>query len=112
MCVCVCVCIHTYIHTYMHACIYVSVYTHRHTHTHTHTHIYINAALTLDNQKAPAQDAITALHICPRITSAMYNGCLTSAVFPKRCKRAKLLPIVKPRKAEKNTCRNFPQYVF
>ena len=110
MCVCVCVCIHTYIHTYMHACIYVSVYTHRHTHTHTHT--YINAALTLDNQKAPAQDAITALHICPRITSAMYKRCLTSAVFPKRFKRAKLLPIVKPRKAEKNTCRNFPQYVF
>jgi hypothetical protein len=28
----------------------------------------------------------------------MYNGCLRKGVFPKRWKRAKLIPIVKPGK--------------
>ena len=36
--------------------------------------------------------------ILPKYLTTIYNGCLKEGVFPKRWKKAKLIPIVKPGK--------------
>jgi hypothetical protein len=36
--------------------------------------------------------------ILPRYLTAIYNGCLAAGVFPKRWKKTRIIPIVKPGK--------------
>ena len=38
------------------------------------------------------------VEILPRYLTAIYNGCLKKGVFPKRWKKAKIVPIIKPGK--------------
>jgi hypothetical protein len=63
-----------------------------------------NAVASMDKKKAPGEDGITgevyksAFEVFPRYITAMYNGCLRRAFFPKRWKTAKLIPTVKPGK--------------
>ena len=65
-----------------------------------------NAVASLNNKKAPGEDGITgeifnqAFETFPKYITAIYNGCLRRGVFPKRWKRAKLVPIVKPGKED------------
>jgi hypothetical protein len=53
---------------------------------------------------APGEDGITsdiilrAFNLLPMSTTALYNGCLKTACFPRIGKTAKLIPIVKPGK--------------
>jgi len=64
------------------------------------------AVESMDNKKAPGEDGITGdiynhtFKILPKFITAMYNGCLRDGVFPKRWKRAKLIPIIKPGKED------------
>ena len=57
-----------------------------------------------DNKKAPGENGITGdiykqtFETFPKYIIAMYNGCLRQGVFPKRWKREKLIPIIKPGK--------------
>jgi hypothetical protein len=66
-----------------------------------------DAVHTLNRNKAPGEDDIKsqilkrAYNLLPKATTAMYNGCLRTACFPRTWKRAKPIPIVKP---EKETC--------
>jgi len=63
-----------------------------------------NAVDSLNTKKAPGEDGIAgeifkqAFETFPKYITAMYNWCLRKGVFPKRWKRAKLMPIVKPGK--------------
>jgi len=63
-----------------------------------------DAIYAMNRNKAPGEDGITsdvlqrAYDLLPKSTTAMYNGCLRTACFPKIWKRAKLIPIVKPGK--------------
>jgi len=65
-----------------------------------------NAVESMNNQKAPGEDGITgeifkqAFETFPKYITAMYNGCLQKVIFPKRWKRAKLIPVVKPGKED------------
>ena len=58
----------------------------------------------MKNKKAPGVNGITgeinksSFEIFPSYITAMYNDCLSWKVFPKRWKRAKLIPITKPGK--------------
>jgi hypothetical protein len=58
----------------------------------------------MGNNKAPGEDGIPSeVWMCvvatlPRYLTAIYNGCLKEGVFPKRWKKAKITPIVKPGK--------------
>jgi len=58
----------------------------------------------MDNKKAPGEDGITGdiykqtFETFPKYITAMYNGCSRHGVFPKRWKRAILIPIIKPGK--------------
>jgi hypothetical protein len=53
------------------------------------------------NKKAPGEDGIPSevwkrvVATLPRYLSAIYNGYLKEGVFPKRWKKAKIIPIVK-----------------
>ena len=63
-----------------------------------------NAVESMDNKKAPGEDGITGeifkqiFVTFPNYITTMYNECLRKGTFPKRWKRAKLVPIVKPGK--------------
>jgi len=63
-----------------------------------------DAVDSMDNKKAPGEDDITGdiynhtFQILPKSITAMYNGYLRHGVFPKRWKRAKIIPIIKPGK--------------
>jgi len=63
-----------------------------------------NVVESMNSKKAPGEDGITyeilkqAFETFPKYITATYNGCLRNGVFPKRWKRAKLIPIVKPGK--------------
>jgi hypothetical protein len=63
-----------------------------------------NAVESTDNKKVPGEDGITGgiykqtFNTFPKFITAMYNGCLRYGVFPKRWRRAKLIPIIKPGK--------------
>jgi hypothetical protein len=56
----------------------------------------------MNKNKAPGEYSVTsdilhrALNLLPKSTTAMYNGCLRTACFPRIWKRAKTIPIVKP----------------
>ena len=58
----------------------------------------------INKNKAPGEDGITsdilqrALNLLTNYTTAMYNGCLRTACFPRIWKRAKIIPIFKPGK--------------
>jgi len=63
-----------------------------------------NVVMGMGNKKAPGEDGIlnevwkgVAL-ILPKYLTAIYNGCLKEGVFPKRWKKSKIIPIVKPGK--------------
>jgi hypothetical protein len=62
-----------------------------------------NAVESMGNKKAP-EDCITSeiykisFENFPTYVTAMYNGCLKRGIFPLRWKRARLIPITKPRK--------------
>jgi hypothetical protein len=72
-----------------------------------------NAVESMNNKKAPGEDGITgeifkqAFETFPKYITAMYNGCLRKGVFPKRWKRAKLIPIVKPGKEDSEEVTKF-----
>jgi len=63
-----------------------------------------NAVKKMDKKNAPGEDGIIGeiyeqiFENFPRFITAMYDGCLRSAFFPKRWERAKLIAIVKPEK--------------
>jgi hypothetical protein len=65
-----------------------------------------NAVESMDNKKAPGEGGITGdiynhtFKIFPKVITAMYIGCLRYRVFPKRWKRAKVIPIIKPGKED------------
>jgi hypothetical protein len=67
----------------------------------------------MNRNKAPGEDGITAdilqraYDLLPISTTAMYNGCLRTACFPKIWKRAKPVPLVKP---GKETCEDMTKY--
>ena len=67
----------------------------------------------MNNKKAPGEDSITGemfkqtFEIFPKYITAMYNGCLRKGVFPKRWKRAKLIPVVKPGKEDSEEVTKF-----
>jgi hypothetical protein len=58
----------------------------------------------MGNKKGPGEDGIPSEvwkcvgAILPRYLTAIYHGCLKEGVFPKRCKKARIIPIVKPGK--------------
>ena len=72
-----------------------------------------DAIYAINRNKASGEDGITsdilqrAYDLLPKSTTALYNGCLRTACFPKICKRAKLIPIVKP---GKETCKDMTKY--
>jgi hypothetical protein len=72
-----------------------------------------DAVHTLNRNKAPSEDGITseilerAYNLLPKATTAIYNGCLRTACFPRTWKRAKLIPIVMP---GKETCDDITKY--
>jgi hypothetical protein len=45
--------------------------------------------------------------ILPKYLTAIYNGCLKEGVFPKRWKKSKILPIVKPGKIRSDEVSKF-----
>ena len=57
---------------------------------------------SIDYKKAPGEDGITSKILMwtfesfPRLVTSIYNGCLSKGCFPKRWKRARILPILKP----------------
>ena len=61
-----------------------------------------DAIYVMNKNKAPGEDGITSeilqrvYDLLPKSTTAIYNGCLRTACFPKIWKRAKLIPIVTP----------------
>jgi hypothetical protein len=63
-----------------------------------------NAVESMGNKKAREEDRITGenyestFEIFPNYITALYNGRLRREAFPTRWKRAKLIPITKPRK--------------
>jgi len=72
-----------------------------------------DAIYAMNRNKAPGEDGITpeilqrAYELLPKSTIAIYDGCSRTACFPKIWKRAKLIPIVKPRK---ETCEVMTKY--
>jgi hypothetical protein len=58
----------------------------------------------MNKNKAPGEYGITSdiilrdFNLLPKSTTALYNGCLRTACFPRIWKRAKIIPIVKPGK--------------
>jgi len=63
-----------------------------------------NAIEELKNKKAPGEDGIMGeiykrvYKLLPSFTYTIYIVCLLAGCFPKRWKRAKIIPIVKPGK--------------
>jgi hypothetical protein len=64
-------------------------------------------------KKAPDEDGITGeiykctFEILPTYITALYNGWLRRRVFPKKWKRAKLIPITKSGKENSNNISKF-----
>jgi hypothetical protein len=59
---------------------------------------------TINIKKAPGEDGLTsdilqrAFKQFPNLINTLYNECLMQGCFPKRWKRAKIIPITKPGK--------------
>jgi hypothetical protein len=72
-----------------------------------------NAVVSLNNKKVPGEDGITGeifkqtFEIFPKYITAIYNEFLRRRVFPKRWKRAKLIPTVKPGKEDSEEVTKF-----
>jgi len=72
-----------------------------------------NAVASMGNKKTPGEDDITSeifktlVEILPRYITAISNGCLRSGTFPTRWKKAKILPITKPRKESSDEVSKF-----
>jgi hypothetical protein len=72
-----------------------------------------NVVENMNNKKAPEENGITgeifkqAFETFSTYITAIYNGCLRKGVFPKKWKRAKLIPIVKPGKEDSQEVINF-----
>ena len=64
-----------------------------------------NVVQSMGNKKAPGEDGIPSevwkclVATLPRYLTAIYNGYIKEGVFPKKWKKAKIIPIVKPGKA-------------
>ena len=62
----------------------------------------------MDKTKALGEDGITsdilqcAFSLLPKSITALYNGCLRMACFPRRWKSAIIIPIIKPGKETRN----------
>jgi hypothetical protein len=62
----------------------------------------------MDKTKAPGENGITsdilhcAFSLLPKSTTALYNGCLRMACFPRRWKTAIIIPIIKSGKETSN----------
>jgi hypothetical protein len=58
----------------------------------------------MGNKKSPVEDGIPnemwkcVGAILPRHLTVIYNGCLKEGLFPKRWKKSRIIPIVKPDK--------------
>jgi len=56
----------------------------------------------MGGKKAPGEDGIPSevykrlVEILPRYITAIYNECLKKGTFPKRWKKAVIIPIIKP----------------
>jgi hypothetical protein len=67
----------------------------------------------MGDKKAPGEDRITGeiykctFEMLPDYIAALYNGCLRRGVFPTRWKRAKLIPIAKPGKENRDDVTKF-----
>jgi hypothetical protein len=63
-----------------------------------------NVVMGMGNKKAPGEDGMPnkmwkgVVAILPKYLTAIYNGFLKEGVFPKRWKKSKIIPIVKPDK--------------
>lgn len=61
---------------------------------------------TIDHKKTSVEDGITSkillwnVESLPQTLTSIYNGCLKNACFPKRWKKARIIPIIKPGKEE------------
>ena len=65
-----------------------------------------NAIEELKNKKSPGEDGITGeiykrvYQLFPSFTYTIYSVCLQAGCFPKRWKKAKIIPVVKPGKGK------------
>ena len=69
--------------------------------------------MSMGKDKAPGEDGIPSevfkslVEIFPRYMTAIYNGCLSKGTFPQRWKKALVIPITKPGKAESEEASKF-----
>jgi hypothetical protein len=67
----------------------------------------------LGGKKGTGEDGITgeiykdAFKLFPNYITALYNGCLKQGTFPRRWKRAKVIPVVKPGKENSEVVSKF-----
>jgi len=72
-----------------------------------------NVVMSMGKDKAPGEDGIPSevlkslVEIFPRYMTAIYNGCLSKGTFPQRWKKALVIPITKPGKAESEEASKF-----
>ena len=72
-----------------------------------------NVVMGMGKKKAPGEDGMpnevwkSVAAILPKYLTAIYNGCLKEGVFPKRWKKSKIIPIVKPGKKRSDKVNNF-----
>lgn len=71
-----------------------------------------DAIYAMNRNNAPGEDGTSDIlqrtyDLLPKSTTAMYNGCLMKACFPKIWERAKLIPTVKP---GQETCKDMTKY--
>jgi hypothetical protein len=68
----------------------------------------------IEKTRSPGEDGITsdfllrAFNLLPKFTTALYNGCLRTACFPRRWKTTIIIPIIKP---GKETCDDIFKYL-
>jgi hypothetical protein len=68
---------------------------------------------SIDYKKAAGEEGITSKILLwtferfPRLMTTLYNGCLGTGCFPRRWKRARIIPITKPGK-ELQRCVQIP----
>ena len=72
-----------------------------------------NVVMSMGKNKAPGEDGIpsevlkSVVEILPRYMTSIYNGCLRKGTFPQRWKKALIIPITKPGKAESEEASKF-----
>ena len=61
-----------------------------------------NVVARMRGKKAPGEDGIPSdvyngpVEILPRYLTAIYNKCLKTGIYPKRWKKAVIIPVIKP----------------